>query len=157
MFLLIIKSVIICITIFSFNTMLLFSFKRFYSSGMININSLFYRSFLRLAKQSSFSETFYCENCGTEHIKWVGRCTSCKEWNSIKMIKYQKNGNILPNKKRIKDVEGTTFDTNNIQSKFNGNSWVSENLSLTQLKDIDCDIAVQRQEIVTVFPKYIIT
>jgi hypothetical protein len=63
------------------------------------------------------------------------------------MIKYQKNADMLQNKKRIKDIEVTTFDMNNIQSKFDGSSWVSENLSLTKLKDIDCDIAVQRQVI----------
>ena len=145
----IIKGFVICLAMISFNSYLLISFK-YYSSGTINLNSLLYRSVLCMAKQSSFSETFYCENCGTEHIKWVGRCTSCKEWNSIKMIKYQKNADMLQNKKRIKDIEGTTFEINNIQSKFNGNSWVSENLSLTKLKDIDCDIAVQRQVIAIV-------
>ena len=141
-----IKSFIKCLTMIFLNSYLLISFKH-YSSGTINLNSLLYRSVLCMAKQSSFSETFYCENCGTEHIKWVGRCTSCKEWNSIKMIKYQKNADMLQNKKRIKDIEVTTFDMNNIQSKFDGSSWVSENLSLTKLKDIDCDIAVQRQVI----------
>ena len=27
--------------------------------------------------------TFYCQNCGTQHSKWQGRCTSCREWNSL--------------------------------------------------------------------------
>lgn len=31
-------------------------------------------------------ETFFCDNCGTEHIKWVGRCNACKEWNTVKLF-----------------------------------------------------------------------
>ncbi len=26
---------------------------------------------------------FVCENCGCKHKKWLGRCASCNEWNSI--------------------------------------------------------------------------
>lgn len=26
---------------------------------------------------------FYCQNCGTQHSKWQGQCTSCKEWNTL--------------------------------------------------------------------------
>ncbi|MCM4160549.1 DNA repair protein RadA [Antarcticibacterium flavum] len=27
--------------------------------------------------------TFYCQNCGTQHSKWQGQCSSCKEWNTL--------------------------------------------------------------------------
>lgn len=27
--------------------------------------------------------TFFCQNCGTQFAKWVGKCTSCNEWNTI--------------------------------------------------------------------------
>lgn len=27
--------------------------------------------------------TFFCQNCGTQHSKWQGQCTACKEWNTI--------------------------------------------------------------------------
>ncbi len=27
--------------------------------------------------------TFYCQNCGAQYPKWVGQCTSCKQWNTI--------------------------------------------------------------------------
>ncbi len=27
--------------------------------------------------------TFFCQNCGTQFPKWVGKCTSCNEWNTI--------------------------------------------------------------------------
>ena len=26
--------------------------------------------------------TFYCQNCGVESAKWVGKCPSCGEWNT---------------------------------------------------------------------------
>ena len=26
---------------------------------------------------------FFCQNCGTQYAKWIGQCTSCKEWNTI--------------------------------------------------------------------------
>src|SRR5512137_1768672 len=25
---------------------------------------------------------FVCQNCGAESAKWIGRCPSCKEWNT---------------------------------------------------------------------------
>ncbi len=27
--------------------------------------------------------TFFCQNCGTQHAKWTGQCSVCKEWNTI--------------------------------------------------------------------------
>jgi len=27
--------------------------------------------------------TFYCQNCGTQHSKWQGQCSACKEWNTL--------------------------------------------------------------------------
>lgn len=27
--------------------------------------------------------SFFCQNCGTQHAKWVGKCSSCNEWNTI--------------------------------------------------------------------------
>lgn len=27
--------------------------------------------------------TFFCQNCGTQHSKWLGKCSSCGEWNTI--------------------------------------------------------------------------
>lgn len=27
--------------------------------------------------------TFFCQNCGSQYAKWMGQCTSCKEWNTI--------------------------------------------------------------------------
>ncbi|MGB0837537.1 MAG: DNA repair protein RadA [Flavobacteriaceae bacterium] len=27
--------------------------------------------------------SFFCQNCGTQHAKWMGQCTACNEWNTI--------------------------------------------------------------------------
>ena len=27
--------------------------------------------------------TFFCQNCGTQHAKWIGKCNACNEWNTI--------------------------------------------------------------------------
>ena len=27
--------------------------------------------------------TFFCQNCGTQHAKWMGQCSACNEWNTI--------------------------------------------------------------------------
>lgn len=27
--------------------------------------------------------TFFCQNCGAQYPKWIGKCNSCNEWNTI--------------------------------------------------------------------------
>ena len=27
--------------------------------------------------------TWFCQNCGAQHSKWQGQCSSCKEWNTL--------------------------------------------------------------------------
>ena len=31
---------------------------------------------------SKTKSTFFCNNCGQESTKWVGKCASCNEWNT---------------------------------------------------------------------------
>jgi DNA repair protein RadA/Sms len=31
---------------------------------------------------SKTKTTFFCQNCGAQSAKWVGKCTSCSEWNT---------------------------------------------------------------------------
>ena len=26
--------------------------------------------------------TFFCQNCGAQSPKWIGKCSSCNEWNT---------------------------------------------------------------------------
>ncbi len=50
-----------------------------------------------MAKQKT---VFYCQNCGTESAKWVGKCPSCNEWNTYveEVVKNpsQQQGNFRP-------------------------------------------------------------
>lgn len=32
---------------------------------------------------SKLKTTYFCQNCGTQHAKWQGQCSSCKEWNTL--------------------------------------------------------------------------
>jgi len=32
---------------------------------------------------SKTKTAFFCKNCGAQHSKWMGRCNSCGEWNTI--------------------------------------------------------------------------
>ena len=52
------------------------------------------RSGMKASPSKSPSEVFFCDQCGVEHIKWVGRCTSCKEWNTVKPFKAAKLSSI---------------------------------------------------------------
>ena len=27
--------------------------------------------------------TYFCQSCGTQHNKWVGKCSNCGEWNTL--------------------------------------------------------------------------
>lgn len=32
---------------------------------------------------SKTKTSFFCQNCGTQYAKWVGKCSACNEWNTI--------------------------------------------------------------------------
>ncbi len=32
---------------------------------------------------AKIKSAFYCQNCGTQHSKWQGQCSACKEWNTL--------------------------------------------------------------------------
>eukprot|EP01031_Cornospumella_fuschlensis_P041733 gene41733-50934_t len=49
------------------------------------------RLFAKSLGSKASVEAYVCEVCGTEHVKWQGRCNSCKEWNSIKAFKVAKS------------------------------------------------------------------
>lgn len=36
-----------------------------------------------MAIKSKTKTAFFCQNCGTQHSKWLGQCSSCQEWNTI--------------------------------------------------------------------------
>ncbi len=69
---------------------------------------------------------FYCQNCGAQSSKWIGRCPSCGEWNTYveEIIQSDKGKNkapvtankTAPKPKRISEIEAGTenrTDTHN--------------------------------------------
>jgi len=32
---------------------------------------------------SKIKTAFFCQNCGYESAKWLGKCPSCQQWNSF--------------------------------------------------------------------------
>jgi len=51
---------------------------------------------------------FVCNNCGNEFSKWMGQCSSCGEWNSLKEVsaKFLGNGKTKNQTKIINRIEG---------------------------------------------------
>jgi DNA repair protein RadA/Sms len=47
--------------------------------------------------------TFFCQNCGSQYDKWVGKCSACNEWNTISEEVISK-----PDKTDIKSTFNTT-------------------------------------------------
>ncbi len=42
----------------------------------------------------SHTTVYVCEQCGAEHVQWLGRCPTCQEWNTIKQLRVPRgNGN----------------------------------------------------------------
>ncbi len=35
----------------------------------------------------SHTTVYVCEQCGAEHVQWLGRCPTCQEWNTIKQLR----------------------------------------------------------------------
>jgi DNA repair protein RadA/Sms len=78
-------------------------------------------------------ELFYCQQCGVEHIKWVGRCSSCQTWNSVKLFKPAKH--IAENRSSKRVVTGSW--TSSIPSSAEYSSVLTDQ----NIKSMD-DIAV---------------
>lgn len=49
---------------------------------------------------------FYCQNCGSQSPKWIGKCPSCNEWNTYveEIIKKDNNQNKFTSNKNPKPV-----------------------------------------------------
>ena len=49
---------------------------------------------------------FFCQNCGIQSPKWVGKCSSCDEWNTYVEEVIQKSD-------RISELKGIKLPKNN--------------------------------------------
>ncbi|MGF1584043.1 MAG: DNA repair protein RadA [Bacteroidales bacterium] len=47
---------------------------------------------------------FFCQNCGVDSPKWIGRCPSCKEWNTYVEEKVSGSGKKSSGESRIRPV-----------------------------------------------------
>jgi DNA repair protein RadA/Sms len=69
---------------------------------------------------SKTKSTFFCQNCGQESAKWVGKCPSCNEWNTYVEELIVKGSN-KPEKQEWQDFGGgTTVKTISINDVVSG-------------------------------------
>lgn len=66
---------------------------------------------------SKVKTAFFCQSCGTQFPKWLGQCTSCKQWNTIveEVIQKEDKRSWQPNqevvKKASKPLKVTEIDS----------------------------------------------
>lgn len=92
---------------------------------------------LQLAKNKPPQEVFFCQECGIEHIRWVGKCNSCGTWNSVKQFKESR---LLPIA-RTRSVETTSSSTNSVSPWLNTDG---RNIGLIKMDTIKIDGASHR-------------
>ena len=44
---------------------------------------------------SKTKTTFFCQNCGSQSPKWVGKCPNCGEWNTFVEEVVQKETKVI--------------------------------------------------------------
>ncbi len=52
----------------------------------INEYKILFKTVTQINDSTTMSKTkttFFCQNCGTQTAKWVGKCSACNEWNTI--------------------------------------------------------------------------
>jgi hypothetical protein len=47
-------------------------------------------------KASSSTSVYVCTNCGSEFVKWMGRCPTCKNWNTLQEFKVNRKISTSP-------------------------------------------------------------
>ena len=88
-------------------------------------------------------DTFLCEECGMEHIKWVGRCSGCKEWNTVKPFRVlaQKSGlSAMPVIDKRSGTRGWLPTTSTGTSAFIEMSNVNISGTSTRIKSWSCEL-----------------
>ena len=59
--------------------------------------------------------TYFCQNCGAESAKWIGKCPSCNEWNTyVEEVVVKKNAKSDP----MSDIIGDTSSRPQLISKI---------------------------------------
>ena len=111
------------------------------------------------ASSKAPSEVFFCDQCGVEHIKWVGRCTSCKEWNTVKPFKAAKLSNIgldprLRSAPALNSIKGLISGSDLTTKSSTYSSWLgssgsgigssSVSGSLIPMENVDLNVSTYR-------------
>jgi DNA repair protein RadA/Sms len=94
-----------------------------------------------MGSSSKTSTTVHiCSNCGSESVQWLGRCPTCKEWNSFQEVKVQRSKETPSSKGPVGGIahnllEGRSRSQNNYtkrrqtdpassNQKLGGQSWL---------------------------------
>src|SRR6195256_2692339 len=60
---------------------------------------------------SKIKSAFFCQNCGHESAKWLGKCPSCDQWNTFAEELIQKDTNKKSNGWQEYNEEKRSFKT----------------------------------------------
>lgn len=114
------------------------------SGKFIKLNVLY------AGKSSSVkAEKFFCDSCGTEHIKWMGKCYACGEWNTIKAFRVSKSTSSLDTRVKLsKPVASSPLQEGGKTVTGKGGSWLSgTSSSLTKLSNINTEQTYSRMKL----------
>ncbi|MDD3145624.1 MAG: DNA repair protein RadA [Candidatus Gracilibacteria bacterium] len=68
---------------------------------------------------------YICSSCGNESLKWLGQCSFCKEWNTLKEFKEAKitgnNGNIKGEAKLLSNLDDVIKENKEVKIKTSSN------------------------------------
>ena len=55
---------------------------------------------------SKIKTTYCCVNCGASFPKWMGQCSQCGEWNSIKeeVVRKQQSNKLISKENKVKEI-----------------------------------------------------
>ena len=69
--------------------------------------------------KKKISSAFFCQKCGTQSPKWLGKCPSCNEWNTyIEEIINKKTVNVeWENKNTVTNTPSLISDINYLEDK----------------------------------------
>lgn len=121
------------------------------SSRILNILYSSKRSTFGSSKSSKASpEVYYCDNCGVEHIKWIGKCTACHEWNTVKAFKKPSNVNTnAPLDLRLKLKYNSNNELLNVNQRSESLKWINnqENNDFIALDSINSTFEAARMNL----------
>jgi DNA repair protein RadA/Sms len=83
---------------------------------------------------------YVCEVCGSEQVQWVGRCPTCKEWNSVKEFRVPRAGGKFASQPRSTLAAQSLDPRNPRASEGAGTAWLPADVlggAATRLSDVE--------------------